>query len=109
MKTNKMKLSFFALVFLLFSCKKDRSCEVCNNETGFKDATILYTGPVAGDGCDWVVKIGADQYYHPDTLGTAFKENELNVKICYELATDKFHCGLAGIGMPVIHVLSIKK
>jgi hypothetical protein len=56
-----------------------------------------------------VVKIGADQYYHPDTLGSEFKQNELNVKICYELATDKFHCGLAGIGMPVIHVLGIRK
>lgn len=103
-----MKLSFLVLLFLLFSCKKDRSC-VCNTETGFKDATILYTGPVEGDGCDWVVKIGDDQYYHPDTLGSEFKQNELNVKICYKLATDKFHCGLAGIGMPVIHVLGIRK
>ena len=104
-----MKLSFLALVFLLFSCRKDKSCEVCNTETGFKEATILFTGPIATDGCDWVVKIGADQYYHPDVLDAEFKQNELKVKICYELATDKFQCGIAGIGMPVIHVLKIKK
>ncbi len=104
-----MKLSFLALVFLLFSCKKDRSCETCNAETGFKDATILYTGPVAGDGCDWVVKIGEDQYYHPDTLDDEFKQNDLNVQICYEVTADKFHCGIAGNGMPVIYVLKIKK
>jgi hypothetical protein len=56
-----------------------------------------------------VVKIGADQYYHPDTLGAEFKQNDLDVKICYELRTDKFYCGIAGTGMPVIHVLKIKK
>jgi hypothetical protein len=104
-----MKLSFLALIFLLFSCKKDRSCEACDTENGFKDAIILYTGPIEGDGCDWVVKIGADQHYHPDKLGTEFKENELNVKICYELTTDEFRCGIAALPMPVIQVLAIKK
>ncbi|MGZ8556870.1 MAG: hypothetical protein ACXWWC_00980 [Chitinophagaceae bacterium] len=104
-----MKLSFLALVFVLFSCKKDRLCKACNTESGFKDATIIYTGPIETDGCDWVVKIGTDQYYHPDVLNDEFKQNELDVKICYELATDKFHCGIAGTGMPVIHVLKIKK
>jgi len=109
MKTSEMKLSFLALVFLLFSCKKDRSCEACDNNNGFKDATIIYTGPFETDGCDWVVKIGTDQYYHPDVLDAEFKQNELNVKICYELAADKFHCGIAGTGMPIIHVLGIRK
>jgi hypothetical protein len=104
-----MKFSFLALVFLLFSCKKDRSCDACNNENGFKDAVILYSGPVEGDGCDWVVRIGVDQYFHPDLLGTDFKQNDLDVKICYKLTTDKFHCGIAGTAMPVIHVLKIKK
>jgi len=109
MKTIDMKLSFLALVFLLFACKKDRSCEACNTENGFKDAVILYTGPVEGDGCDWVVKTGTNQHYHPDVLGPEFKKNELNVKICYELTTDEFRCGIAASVMPVIHVLKIKK
>ena len=52
MKASDMKLSFLALVFLLFCCKKDKLCEACNTETVFIDAVILYTGPVAGDGCD---------------------------------------------------------
>ena len=108
-KTIDMKLSFLALVFLLFSCKKDKSCEACNTETGFKDATILYTGPLEGDGCDWVVKVGADHLYHPDVLGARFRQNELNVKICYELTTEEFRCGIAASAMPVIHILSIKK
>ena len=109
MKTSNMRLSFLAFVFLLFSCKKDRSCQACNNETGFVDATIIYTGPVETDGCDWVVKIGADQYYHPDELDNKFKQNDLAVKICYEPVADKFHCGLAGTGISVIHVLGIKR
>lgn len=104
-----MKLSFLALIFLLFSCKKDRSFEVCGDKNGFKDGTIIYTGPLGGDGCEWVVKIGADQYYHPDMLGTDFKQNELNVKISYELTTDEFRCGIAALPMPVIHVFKIKK
>lgn len=104
-----MKLSFIALIFLLFSCKKDKSCEGCDSENGFKDAVILYTGPVEGDGCDWVVRIDADQYYHPHGLSAEFKQNELGVKICYETMADKFHCGVAGTGMPVIHILKIKK
>ena len=104
-----MKLSFLALLFLLFSCKKERSCEGCNTDTGFKDATILFTGPVEGDGCDWVVKIGDNQYYHPDVLGPEFRQNELNVKICYELTNSEFRCGIRASAMPVIHVLKIKK
>jgi hypothetical protein len=104
-----MKLNFLALLFLLFSCNKDRSCEGCDNNTCFKDATILYTGPVAGDGCDWVIRIGTNQLYHPDLLAEEFKENELPIKLCYELTTDEFRCGIRASVMPVIHVVKIKK
>jgi hypothetical protein len=102
-----MKLIFFVLAFLLFSCKKDRSCETCNS--GFKDAVILYTGPVEGDGCDWVIKTGTNQLYHPDILAAGFRENQLNVKICYEMTDEEFRCGIAASVMPVIHILQIKK
>lgn len=95
-------------MILLFSCKKDRSCESCNGGIGYKDAVIIYTGPVATDGCDWVVSID-DKHYHPDNLGDGFKQNETSVKICYELTADKFHCGVTGAGMPVIKVLAMKK
>ena len=102
-----MKLIFLVIAFLLFSCKKDRSCEACNSR--FKDAVILFSGPVEGDGCDWVVKTGNNQFYHPDMLANEFRENELNVRICYELTNEEFRCGIAGSVMPVIHILKIKK
>ncbi|MEP7372128.1 MAG: hypothetical protein ABI675_01990 [Chitinophagaceae bacterium] len=104
-----MKFNFLVIVFLFFSCKKDRSCEGCNNENDFKDAVILYTGPVQGDGCDWVVKTNANQHYHPDFLEPDFKINELSVKIRYELTNDEFRCGIRASVMPVIHILKIKK
>ena len=104
-----MKLSFLALVLLLFSCEKDRSCDACKAESGFKNATIVYTGPFESDGCDWMVQIGGDKFYHPDALDNEFKQNGLDVKICYELTTDEFRCGIAASVMPVIHVLKIKK
>lgn len=106
---NIMKMWYLALGLLFFSCRKDQACEQCNIETGYKDATIIYTGPLASDGCEWVVKVGADQYYHPENLKEEYKKNDLNVKICYEEKADKFHCGIAGLGMPVIRVIKIKK
>lgn len=103
-----MKLSFLAFVFLLFSCKKDRSCDSCNTETGFKDATIFNGGPVETDGCDWLIKIG-DEYYHPDVLDARFKQHDLKVKLCYEQTTDIYLCGVGAIPFPIIHVLTIKR
>lgn len=104
-----MKLSVIALLFLLLSCKKDRSCEACNSETGFVNATIIDGGPIQSDGCGWLVKIGEDKYYHPDELDDTFKQNNLSVRICYEGSAEKFVCGIGAMNMPVIHILSIKK
>lgn len=104
-----MKLSFLAFLFLLVSCKKERSCEGCDTETGFKEATIVFTGPIEADGCDWMVKIGDDQYVHPDMLDAKFKQNGLAVKICCEITTAQFRCGIAAQALPVIHILRIEK
>ena len=103
------KFLVLVLAGLLFSCTKDRLCSDCDTETGFVDATILDAGPLESDGCGWVVKIGDDQYFHPDALEGEFRENNLRVKICYELTKDDFRCGIAALPMPVIHVIGIKK
>ncbi len=104
-----MKWSLLIVTILLFSCKKDKSCEGCKGKDSYVDATILFTGPVATDGCDWVVRVGDTQYYHPETLPPTYLQNDLAVKICYELTGEQFHCGLAGTGMPVIRVIDIRK
>lgn len=107
-KRLKMKLGVIALLFLLLSCKKDKSCEPCNTETGFVNAKIIYSGPPEADGCDWLVIIG-DQNFRADQLPDSFKQNELEVKICYESTTEKYLCGLAPLNIPVIHIISIRK
>ncbi len=104
-----MKYCLLVLVIIFASCNKDKSCKVCNSEQGYIDAVILNTGPIEVDGCSWVVKIGTDNYYHPDMLKDEFKQNDLNVKICYTLTSDKFICGIAAQSMTVIHIQDIRK
>ncbi len=102
-----MKALLFVLTFYCFSCKKKFSCDTCPEPSQFVSATINYTGPLAGDGCEWVVQIDSVQY-HPDHLDSAFLVNGLQVKILYDGTTDKFICGLAALQLPVIHVVGIK-
>lgn len=102
-----MKYCLFIVIILFISCSKENSCKECKD--GYVTAKILNTGLVAADGCDWVVRIGADQNYHPDDLKDEFKQHELEVEICYTMASDKFVCGFAAQQMPVIHVADVKK
>ena len=104
-----MKFFIISLAVLFLSCTKDRSCLDCDTETGFVNATIVDSGPVETDGCGWVVKLGDDKFYHPDQLADEFKQNNLNVKICYELSKDEFRCGIAALNMPVLQIIAIKK
>ena len=97
-------MAFLIFVFFI-SCKKEKSCESCDPV----QATIIDAGVVAADGCDWVVKTADNVYYHPDALPDSFKINNLAITISYQLTGDTFHCGLAGTGIPVIHVINIKK
>ena len=102
------KCLFIGLAALLFSCTKDKSCQECNTESGFVNATIIDSGPIETDGCGWVVKLGDDKFYHPDALEDEFKQNNLSVRICYESAKDEFRCGIAALTMPVLHIIAIK-
>jgi hypothetical protein len=103
-----MRLGIAVIMLLLWSCKKNDVCEPCHTEAGFTDARIIYGGPVEADGCDWLVQVG-DKYYRADKLDAGFKQNELAVKICYQVTTDKFICGFGALGIPIIHVIAIRK
>lgn len=70
---------------------------------------VTYTGPVTTDGCDWNIIIDGNKFYYPDNLPESFKEEQLRVQITYTLTNQQFYCGIAGTGMPVIHLESIKK
>ena len=103
-----MKYYLIVLLTFFISCEKDHSCDSCNGED-YVDAVILNTGPIEVDGCSWVVKIGTEKYYHPDELKEEFKQDNLNVQICYTLKSDKFICGIAGQQMTIIHIKDIRK
>lgn len=80
----------------------------CVDKNIYKNPTIIFTGPVATDGCGWLIKIDDTHTYNPDVLNAAFQQDQLMVKISYELTSDKFICGKAGLQIPVIHVNDIK-
>ena len=97
-----MKSILVILVLLFFSCN-----EQCKNGKQ-ASATVLYTGMLAADGCDWTIRIDSISY-HPETLDSAYREDKLSVNICYEETTDRFSCGMLPGGIPVIRLLDIKK
>jgi len=105
----KVNLIITILLVLIVSCKKDKSCENCDPENALAEATIVDTGVQAADGCDWAVKTTDNIYYHPDNLPATFKQNNLPVSIRFELTGETFICGIAGTGLPVIHILELKK
>ena len=107
-----MKYFFVLILFFSCSCTKDKSCESCKPETGdttYKNATVVFGGPLETDGCGWLIKIDSTHTYHPDALNSLFEQDQLKIKIAYDLTTDKFTCGVAGLQIAVIHVIDIKQ
>jgi hypothetical protein len=103
-----MRSAFFLFLFYLCSCKKDKSCEDCVPAHTGTFATVEYAGPLAADGCDWVIIINGT-HFHPDVLDPAFLQTSTEVEVDYIPTGDIFRCGFANTGIPVIHITSIKK
>ena len=92
----------------LFSCKKTGNPVAPRNT----NATLVYTGSVAADGCDWLVQInGTNEVYSPVNLSPAFQKDSLKVNITFDVLTTKFPCGsLANNpGISQIRITSISK
>lgn len=103
-----MKCFLILMVFFATSCAKEKSCENCLDNNTYKNATIVYEGPVATDGCGWLVKLDDTHIYQPDVLNTVFQHDQLSITIAFELTSAKFTCGISGLQIPIIHVLEIK-
>ncbi len=83
----KKLTSLFALILLLMlgACVKPKN--KCTAE-----GLVHYTGPVAGDGCDWLINInGVD--YHPKFLSVSYQQDSLIMSMNYQLTGDTFLCG----------------
>ncbi|MBS1594920.1 MAG: hypothetical protein JST90_11365 [Bacteroidetes bacterium] len=102
-KTTSSLLVLFALCLGFSSCKKGAT--TCSNPVS---AIILDRGPVAGDGCGWVVRIDSTDY-HPTNLPSSYQTDSLRVNVSYTSDTSHFYCGLLPTAMPVMNVMCIEK
>jgi len=95
------------LVFTVLSfsrCKEDRI------STSKQNGIILWSGPVAADGCDWLIKID-NESFHSDNLPDNFKKDGMKVKIKYSIKppANDFFCGIAASSYRTIDIESISK
>jgi len=75
------------------------------------NATVHYSGPVAADGCGWLIKMDSDSIeYSPVNLAASFQKDNLKVNVTYTLLTTRFHCGMLADapGIPEIRIENIK-
>jgi hypothetical protein len=101
LKSTNMKfqkiIGFAAIAVLLAasSCRKEStSCST--------PAQIIDGGPIAADGCDWMINIDHVNY-HVDNLAKQYQVNGMNVWVSYTLDTKaNYRCGLAASLMPTV-------
>ncbi|HEY5326609.1 MAG TPA: hypothetical protein VIJ27_06380 [Mucilaginibacter sp.] len=82
-------LFFIVLLTALItsSCKKNNINDIT------VDATVIYSGDPAADGCGWEMKINnKDSIYNAPNLPVAYQTANLPVKISYHKLTARYHC-----------------
>ena len=96
------------VTIIALSCNKGSRTSVNPTMSGIK-ATIINTGPIAADGCDYLVQTASATFYHADNLPVAFQKDKLNVVLSYNLSDAAFQCGMnPNTHIPVIHITDIK-
>ena len=81
----------------------------CTVET---NAKVKDLGPVAADGCGWVLQFEIDGQlvdHHAENLSTDFQTDGLDVKIAYTPTLGTFSCGLVINYLPKINLISIEQ
>ena len=96
------------LVSIQLGCKKETNKAKPLGITKKANALIINTGPVAADGCGFLVKVDSN-FYHADNLPSQFQRDSLIVDIDYISLTTKFQCSMNPNNiLPVIHINTIK-
>ena len=99
-------ISVALLIVVGSSCKKENGEKSVAAKT---NALIIYTGPIAADGCGWLVKIDSSAYY-AENLPLEYQKNNLAVDVSYEKISSGFQCGLDPKNiLPSIHITNIVK
>ena len=97
-------------VFVIYSCKKANTIK---SITMSEDATVVYKGDIAADGCGWqIITAINDSTYKPQNLPAAYEVNNLAVHIVYHKLATRFSCSdianSTGPGITEIQLDSIK-
>lgn len=88
---------FVSILFLSFSCNKEKAVS----------GTVLDYGPLAVDGCGWVIQVG-EGIFHPTNLDPQYQIDNLKIKFNYKLLGSDFYCGLLPTIYEEIEILSIE-
>jgi hypothetical protein len=111
---RKFRILLLSVIILVLttifalSCIKGNKTAIKPTMSGVK-ATIINTGPVAADGCDYLIQTDSATFYHADNLPTEFQKDKLTVTLNYELSGAAFQCGMnPNTRIPVIHIKDIK-
>lgn len=72
-------------------------------------AQVINTGPVAADGCGYLIRTADNQDLKAVNLDAVFMQNKLKVSLTYTTSSKKFSCGLTGTEFPTIEIVSIAK
>lgn len=97
------------LMLSVLSCKKENCKEPEEKQAGKSNATVLWNGPRAVDGLEWVVLIENGKMEKPSNLPEKFQIDNLKVYLTYEPSTEKFPCFCANGFVYMIRINSIEK
>jgi hypothetical protein len=99
MRNLKSLICVIVIITIASGCKKENSGSKTITHIS-TNAVIINSGPVAADGCGWLIHInGTNEEYSPVNLSPDYQKDSLKVNIAYHVLTTKFFCGqLAGGG-----------
>ncbi|MBD8487301.1 hypothetical protein IFO69_00935 [Echinicola sp. CAU 1574] len=70
------------------------------------EATVMYTGDMALDGCGWLIAIN-DEFFRPENLKEDFKVDDLEVYVHYTLSGGVYSCGMGNAGISRVSIEQI--
>jgi hypothetical protein len=92
MRNLKPLICVIVIITIASGCKKENGTKTGTHVV--PNAVIINSGPVAADGCGWLVEInGTNEVYSPDNLSPDYQKDSLKVNVTYHILTTKLHCG----------------
>jgi hypothetical protein len=100
----KTTLIFLMTLLLATGCTKEN-----HNQTDMiTENAIIYYDPSGTDNCVFTIKTENNNYYTVKNLNEDFRQDNLSVRISYNITTNKTNCGFSG-PLTLIEIISIRK